>query len=152
MLDINVRDYLGAPFIGQAINGIYPCKSVSFQKNFNKEKRIMSLIHNHRKIKYSQDLLITVPDNSRQEYADITSKITVEMSKNKPKNYMLLMHMTSVSIPTKIPDIDTTVIFICCKGFNGVDLDIFKREGINEPASLTQRSIIGKIYLNSMYF
>ena len=25
VLDINVRDYLGAPFIGQAINGIYPC-------------------------------------------------------------------------------------------------------------------------------
>ena len=110
------------------------------------------MIHNQYMIKDSQDILITVPDGSLQEEADITDSFIIELS-NKKKNIKsdALLHLKYVSLPTKISIKNTPIIYIAISGFDfATELNIFRREDDNQPSKYSKHSILGTINHNSI--
>ena len=106
----------------------------------------------HRNIIDSQDILITVPDSSLQEHGEIGNEYIEKLNTNKPVDNDALFHLKAVSLPTKISNQNTPVIYIACEGFNGTILNIFSRENNSNKGLLTYKQfhILGSINLTDI--
>ena len=110
------------------------------------------MMRSTRVIQDSKDLLITVSDGSLQEQIEITSSILTELS-NKKRNIDndATVHPKNVSLLTKIPNKDTSMIFVAVKGFDSAtDLNIFNTKDNTNNSILTTHKVIGTINLNEI--
>lgn len=146
-LNVNVRDYKGNAYTGSVTNGTYPGRAVTINKNFFKQIDTINMIKKKQNISFSQDLLITVPDGSTQEYAEINNTFIMELNNKKSINNNATVQLKNVSLPTKISNQDTPIIFIECRGFDGTELNIFKRSDVNEKAIYKKKNVLGVINL-----